>query len=178
MTTRKHVQAPYNQSFSNPELSQIEKEQLNILTRENTNINPLRTKTSIQEQAVLNNLENKKDTEVAALLSADMKDEKYYENQVLKAQNSPRYRGFVETNMESQRVPKVGPIGLPETKPQHRRQTLIKGKPVNHGNSPMNSPRANDELLYLGEESVVQKPKPANHANMARQWFWVRLKLK
>lgn len=119
-----------------------------------------------------NNSQNefdKKDTEVAALLSADMKDEKYYQDKLKQAQNSPRYRGFVEANMENQRNPITGPIGLPEIKNQHKKQTLIKGLPVKGENEMayQNSARS-DELLYLGETSVVQKLKPANHA---KAWY-------
>merc|ERR1712159_251861 len=112
---------------------------------------------------------DKKDTEVAALLSADMKDEKYYQEKLKQAQNSPRYRGFVESNMEYQRNPISGPIGLPETKNMHKKQTLIKGLPVNDPNEKVHQNHNHDELQYLGETSVVQRPKPANHANLARQ---------
>jgi hypothetical protein len=117
---------------------------------------------------------DKKDTEVAALLSADMKDEKYYQEKLKQAQNiaSPRYRGFVEANMEYQRNPIVGPIGLPDMQMQHKKQTLIKGKPVKPEAELIQTkqhPDMKDELLYLGEDSKVQKPKPANHANLARQ---------
>lgn len=113
-------------------------------------------------------INGKKDTEVAALLSADMKDAQYYEDKLITEKNSPRYRGFVEANMEHYRSPRVGPIGLPEHKNMHRKQTLIKGQPVKpdaeagiHNNK--------SELLYLGDASVVQRPKEPNHANLARQ---------
>lgn len=110
------------------------------------------------------------DNEVAALLSADMKDEQYYTDQIQYPSHSPRYRGYVEANMEHQRDPKTGPIGLPDLKNQHKKQTLIKGKPVqNKGEKSPLVAGQKSELLYTGDESVVQRPKPANHANMARQ---------
>jgi len=111
--------------------------------------------------------DNVTDTEVGALLSADMRDEAYYTQKLheTEAMKSPRYRGFVEHDMEHQRNPRVGPIGVPDVQAQRKLQSLTRGRPVRPKNEETIANK--DELLYLGEESKVQKPQ--SHANQARQ---------
>jgi len=108
------------------------------------------------------------DTEVGALLSADMRDERYYEKklQMAHAQKSPRYKGYVEHEMEMPTSPRTGPIGLPEMNAKKKPQTLQAGRPVRPTDEMKNAGNS-DELMYQGHHSLVQKPE--SHAIAARQ---------
>lgn len=113
--------------------------------------------------------QNVTDTEVGALLSADMRDERYYETKLREAQlaqKSPRYRGYVEHEMENPTSPRVGPIGIPDINAKRKTQTLQAGRPVRPTTEAKNA-GGQDELLYQGQQSQVQKPE--SHAIAARQ---------
>jgi len=98
-----------------------------------------------------------------------MRDERYYEKKLQlaqSAQKSPRYRGYVEHEMETPTSPRTGPIGLPDINAKKKPQTLQAGKPVRPTEEPKNAGNS-DELMYQGQESLVQKPE--SHAIAARQ---------
>lgn len=111
--------------------------------------------------------EQKLATEVGALLSADMKTEDYYESKgpmpFAESMQSPRYRGFVEANMERERVPITGPIGLKDPKKAPKPQTLVKGKPVRN----KEEKSGQDQFLYEGDDAY-KTDKNGEHALQAR----------